>query len=295
MLSVERQICSKLLDFNCDLTRFPPSQFIIFATFVALMHHRVDRRVSFNVDVQESTGRHTEEQRHDQTRHFPIDCRRILDRRLGGGRHQGFEVRDHRVGSGGAVGAAAGGPVGFIVGAAVGAWLGDQFNQQHQARNEFERNWMESETRVNELDDLLQGAELQVSTMESEVALLESRMRRETEQLRAAVRDALDVQVLFRTDEDTLPDETRQRLVRLAGALAGLDDMLVRIEGYADSRGETDHNEMLSAQRAAAVMETLIRAGVPAGPGSASMPTESSVRRRPRTIPTGSRWNGASS
>ena len=168
------------------------------------------------------------------------------------------------LGSGGAIGAVAGGPVGFIVGAAVGAWLGDQFNKQDQARNEFEQNWMESETRVTELDDLLQDADRQVATMESEVAALESRLRQETRQLRAAVQSALDVQVLFRTNEDTLPDETRQRLARLAGALAGLDDMLVRIEGYADSRGETDHNDLLSSQRAAAVMETLIRAGLPA-------------------------------
>ena len=168
------------------------------------------------------------------------------------------------IGSGGAVGAAAGGPVGFIVGAAVGAWLGDQFHQQHEARDEFERNWMASESRVTELDGLLSDAERQVSATESEVAALETRLRQETRQLRTAVRDALDVQVLFRTDEDALPDETRRRLVRLAGALAELDGMLVRIEGHADSRGETGHNELLSAQRAAAVMETLIRAGVPA-------------------------------
>lgn len=38
-----------------------PSQFIIFATFVALIHHGVDRRLRFNVGVQESTGRQTEE------------------------------------------------------------------------------------------------------------------------------------------------------------------------------------------------------------------------------------------
>ena len=154
------------------------------------------------------------------------------------------------IGSGGAIGAAAGGPVGFIVGAAVGAWLGDQFHQQGQARDEFEQNWMASESRVTELDDLLNDAEQQVSSMESQVAELESRSRQETRQLRAAVRDALDVQVLFRTDENTLPDETQRRLVRLAGALARLDGMLVRIEGYADSRGETEHNELLSAQRA---------------------------------------------
>ena len=169
------------------------------------------------------------------------------------------------LGSGGAVGAAAGGPVGFIVGAAVGAWLGDRFNQQHRARDEFEQNLMASETRVTELDDLLNDAEQQVSSMKSQVSALESRLRQETRQLRTVVRDALDVQVLFRTNEDTLPDETRQRLARLASALAGLDDMLVRIEGHADARGETDHNEQLSAQRAAAVMDTLIRAGVPAG------------------------------
>lgn len=168
------------------------------------------------------------------------------------------------IGSGGAVGAAAGGPVGFIVGAAVGAWLGDRFHQQGRERDAFEQNWMTSETRVTELDGLLNDAERQVSSMESQVSELESRSRQESRQLRAAVRDALDVQVLFRTDEDTLPDETQRRLVRLAGALAELDGMLVRIEGHADSRGETDHNELLSAQRAAAVMETLIRAGVPA-------------------------------
>ena len=174
------------------------------------------------------------------------------------------------IGSGGVVGAAAGGPVGFIAGAAIGAWLGDQFHQQGRARDEFEQNWMTSETRVTELDDLLQDAEQQVSTMHSQVTTLETALRRETAQLRTAVRNALDVQVLFRTDEDTLPDETRQRLVRLAGVLAELDDMLVVIEGYADSRGGTDHNDALSAQRAAAVMETLIRAGVPAGQISVS-------------------------
>ena len=118
--------------------------------------------------------------------------------------------------------------------------------------------------RRSELDDLLNDAGQHVSSMESQVAGLESRSRRESRLLRAAIRDALDVQVLFRTDEDTLPDETQRQLARLAGALAGLDDMVVRIEGHADSRGETDHNELLSARRAAAVMETLIRAGVPA-------------------------------
>ena len=169
------------------------------------------------------------------------------------------------VGSGAAVGAAAGGPVGFIVGAAVGAWLGDQYNRQHRARGEFEQNWMESESEVAQLNGLLNDAERQVSSVESQMAELETRLQGETRQLRRTVRDALDIQVLFRTNEDTVPVQTQRRLVRLATALAGLDDTLVHIEGHADSRGTSEHNVQLSAERAAAVRDTLISAGVPAG------------------------------
>ncbi len=168
------------------------------------------------------------------------------------------------LGSGGAVGAAAGGPVGFIVGAALGAWLGDQFNRQHRARTEFEQNWMASEAEVAELNGLLQGAAQRTSSMQSQVSTLESRLRRESRQMRDTIRAALDLQVLFKTDEDTVSPETQARLVRLAALLAGMEDMLVRIEGHADARGDIEHNAQLSAQRAATVRGMLIRAGVPA-------------------------------
>ena len=168
------------------------------------------------------------------------------------------------MGSGAAVGAAAGGPVGFIVGAAVGAWLGDQYHRQHRARAEFEQNWMESDSEVTQLNGLLNDAEREVSSVESQMTALETRLHGETRQLQRTVREALDIQVLFRTNEDTVPAETQRRLKRLATALKGLDDTLVRIEGHADSRGASEHNVQLSAQRAAAVRDTLISAGVPA-------------------------------
>lgn len=168
------------------------------------------------------------------------------------------------LGSGGVVGAAAGGPVGFIVGAAVGAWLGDRFNQQHQAQTEFEQNWMASEAEVAELNGLLQGAEHRAESMQSQVSTLETRLVRESRQMRDTIRAALDLEVLFKTDEDTVPTETEARLLRLASVLAGMQDTLVRIEGHADARGDTEHNAQLSAQRAATVRSMLIRAGVPA-------------------------------
>ena len=161
------------------------------------------------------------------------------------------------IGGGAAIGGAAGGPVGFVLGAALGAWLGDRFDAEHTARLEFEDRWAEAEGEVAALNDL-------VKSSEQHAAVLESRLGRETREMRDTVSDALDVQVLFKTDESNLPTETQQRLLRLAGLLARMDGTLIHIEGHADSRGNDEYNEQLSAQRAVAVRDTLIKAGVPA-------------------------------
>ena len=83
--------------------------------------------------------------------------------------------------------------------------------------------------------------------------------------MREKVQEALDVQVLFKTGDTSLAQETGERLTRLAELVAGMDGMLLRIEGHADARGAAEYNEQLSAQRAATVRDVLIRAGVPSG------------------------------
>jgi len=162
------------------------------------------------------------------------------------------------IGGGAAIGGAAGGPVGLVVGAALGAWLGDRFDEEHNARIQYEQRWTEAEAEVQALNGL-------VASSERQVAVLETQLRQESREMHTTVRDALDVKVLFRTNESALPEETETRLLRLAELLARLDGTLIRIEGHADARGNQEHNEQLSAQRAAAVRDTLIRAGVPVG------------------------------
>ena len=44
-----------------------------------------------------------------------------------------------------------------------------------------------------------------------------------------------------------------------------MDGMLIRVEGFADARGNVEYNAQLSADRALAVQDALIRAGVPSG------------------------------
>ncbi len=160
------------------------------------------------------------------------------------------------VASGAVLGALAGGPLGLVFGAAFGGWLGDEFDTQRHERDDFEQRWEQAKAEVASLNSLVEGSERQLAQLTSEYG-------RETSAMREKVREALDVQVLFKTGDTSLAQETDQRLTRLAELVAGMDGMLLRIEGHADARGAAEFNEQLSAQRAATVRDVLIRAGVP--------------------------------
>lgn len=160
--------------------------------------------------------------------------------------------------SGAVLGGLAGGPLGLVFGAALGGWIGDEFDTQRGERDVYERQWREAQAAVADLNGLLDGKE-------QEVGQLTADYRRETAAMRERLRDALDVQVLFKTGVSELAEGTSRRLERLAELVADMDGTLLQIEGHADARGDADFNEQLSAQRAAAVRDILIRAGVPAG------------------------------
>jgi sortase system peptidoglycan-associated protein len=160
-------------------------------------------------------------------------------------------------GSGALIGAATGGPVGLLIGAAAGVWLGDRFDEERNARTESEQRWTEASNQVDNLNGLIENSEQQI-------AMLETRNRQDAQAMQDAVSEALDVHVLFKTDEVEVADETQDRLARLANLLAKMGDMSIRVGGYADPRGDEEHNAQLSAQRAANVRATLIQAGIPA-------------------------------
>ena len=67
------------------------------------------------------------------------------------------------------------------------------------------------------------------------------------------------------TVESDLDKINQDWFERLAELLTNMDGMLIRIEGFADARGNVEYNAQLSADRALAVQDALIRAGVPSG------------------------------
>ena len=68
--------------------------------------------------------------------------------------------------------------------------------------------------------------------------------------------------VLFETSKYELKPAARERLARVSGILLAYPSLNVAVEGYTDSTGSDDFNQKLSEQRAEAVRDYLVQAGV---------------------------------
>jgi len=158
------------------------------------------------------------------------------------------------VSAGAVIGGIAGGPVGLVVGAALGAKLGEEFFQR--------------DTEIDQLSASLRGSEDRVIELERDVVALGGdlqRMQQESRpELLSLLQAGIEMDLLFRTDEDVLSATTGSRLQQLAASLATMPDVFVRLDGFADERGNAAYNQKLSVRRAEHVMHVLLANGVPA-------------------------------
>ena len=72
----------------------------------------------------------------------------------------------------------------------------------------------------------------------------------------------IEMDLLFRTDEDELGITTDSKLRELATILSTMPDVYIQLDGFADERGSAEYNQGLSARRAAHVREILVSNGV---------------------------------
>ncbi len=159
------------------------------------------------------------------------------------------------VGSGALIGAAAGGPVGFILGAAIGAKLGDTWHGKNEELDRLESSLEASKTNVY-------GLENDIDALSNEIERLRNVARPE---LLSLMQAGIAMDLLFRTDETVLADSTSDRLARLAGTLATMPDIRIKLDGFADERGDEHYNFGLSEKRVNHVREQFVTAGVDPG------------------------------
>src|ERR1700758_3848233 len=68
--------------------------------------------------------------------------------------------------------------------------------------------------------------------------------------------------VLFDFNKYALKPEARERLARISGIVLAYPDLHLNIEGYTDSIGSDEYNQILSEKRAATVRDYLVSSGV---------------------------------
>jgi len=156
------------------------------------------------------------------------------------------------VGSGAIIGAVAGGPLGLVIGAAVGAKVGETFDRKNQRIASLQDTVASSQAEVEQL-------EREFDALGSEVERLQALSRPELIDLMQA---GIEMDVLFRTDEAVLADTTHDRLSELAGTLAGMRDISIQLDGFADERGDAEYNQTLSQRRVQYIRDQFVAAGV---------------------------------
>lgn len=163
------------------------------------------------------------------------------------------------LGVGATVGAIAAGPVGFFVGAAVGAKIGDEFHQKETEITTLSTSLEHSEGRVSALEQNIARLNADIDTLNRDLAQADAGAG---EEVMSLLKTGIEMDLLFRTAEDELPQATREKIGTLGQSLAGMPGVTVRLDGFADERGDADYNQDLSVRRAEAVRQVLAVNGV---------------------------------
>ncbi|MBT8132622.1 MAG: OmpA family protein [Gammaproteobacteria bacterium] len=163
------------------------------------------------------------------------------------------------LGAGAIIGAIAGGPPGAIVGAAIGGHYVDRVVLSGRVpglQEDLKNAQVEidsSQQRIDKLNRNLFAVRGELNDLGTELADL---------LLERAAFEGLQMEVLYKTGNSELDQSATERVNRLARLLNQMPDMTVRLDGYADPRGDDEYNHGLSLQRAETVRDILVSAGV---------------------------------
>ncbi len=163
------------------------------------------------------------------------------------------------VGVGGVIGAVAGGPVGFIVGAAFGAKIGDEFHKKDTAIITLSDSLTSSKEKILKLETSVNALNSDIDSLGGDLQRMRAIARPE---LLTLMQAGIEMDLLFRTDEDELGNTTESKLRELAVNLSTMPDIYIQLDGFADERGAAEYNQRLSARRAEHVRDILISNGV---------------------------------
>jgi outer membrane protein OmpA-like peptidoglycan-associated protein len=181
--------------------------------------------------------------------------------------------------TGAVIGGFAAGPIGAVVGAGLGTWLGNRVHRASEAAK--------AEARVAKLQTDTQSLQSENAALLSDKSALIAQQAnlaavnqsltaklegmssmaqtvRGTPDEASAVLDGLQGDVLFRTGSAEINPDIAHQIQVIAQAVMKTPSLKVRLDGYTDPRGGDELNMKLSQDRANAVRDLLLAAGVAA-------------------------------
>jgi outer membrane protein OmpA-like peptidoglycan-associated protein len=136
--------------------------------------------------------------------------------------------------------------------------------QAELAKLDAEQGRMQAERAQREREQALRARQDREAQLNAEMKRFESELR----DLRAQATDrgwvlSLGSEMLFDPGQASLKPGGRQSVERIAQALQRHPERRIMVEGFTDSTGSEELNQRLSEQRAEAVRQALVQAGVP--------------------------------
>lgn len=166
------------------------------------------------------------------------------------------EAKNHAVGLGTGIvfGAAVAGPVGAAVAGLFGLFIADDINDEKR----LELTKSELSNTNEQLIALQRDYQKSVSAADQQLAALDSAMDSAMAQAIQQVVPSLEANIQFRTASYIIEDHYKSQLDSFASQLRKNPSLKIELSGFADQRGESTYNQVLSEQRANAVKEYLV-------------------------------------
>jgi outer membrane protein OmpA-like peptidoglycan-associated protein len=178
--------------------------------------------------------------------------------------------------AGAVVGGFAAGPIGALVGAGVGTWLGSRVHRAQDAKKaeaevaalqtdktQLEKQAADLQMAKSDLEETNRALTARLDQLAHSVEVAQEAADDAGREQAAKVLDGLQGDVLFRTGSAEMTAETQHEIEVLADVMAKSPALTIRLDGYADPRGSDEGNMKLSQQRADAVRDVFLAAGVP--------------------------------
>jgi len=172
--------------------------------------------------------------------------------------------------TGAVIGGFAAGPIGAVIGAGLGTWLGNRVHRSTEAdKAEAQLAKLQVDTTTLQAQNstlLAEQASLTASNQALSSQLSDIAKKVETAQRvnedASQVLDGLQGDVLFRTGSAEVTPDLAHQIQVIAQAVSKSPELKIRVDGYADPRGSDEINMKLSQDRANAVRDLLVAAGV---------------------------------